>query len=187
MKTNRSVKKSILLITRTGVLLALLVATQVIGRSLPQLITGSAVNLILITAALAAGLVPGLTVAMISPVLAKFFGIGPLWELVPVIAAGNAVLVLIFSLMLGRAKNLSGAKKYLLWVVSVVTAAAAKFLTIWLGVVKIVLPLLSGLKPAQIEKISAMFSFPQLFTALIGGGLAMLIIPTVQAAVRKNR
>jgi len=178
--------KKILAITRTGLLLALLIAVQFLTRSFSQLVTGSAVNFILITAALVAGTVPGIAVALISPVLAKLLGIGPLWELVPVIALGNAVLVLIFSLILGKTKLLLGFKKYLLWAVSVISAAGAKFFFIWLGAVKIIIPLLSDLKPAQIEKMTAMFSLPQLFTALIGGTVAMLIVPTVKAALKKK-
>jgi hypothetical protein len=38
-----------------------------------------------------------------------------------------------------------------------------------------------------VEKMTQMFSWTQLFTALIGGGIAMLVVPAVLSALRKSR
>ena len=61
-------------ITRTGMLLALLIAFQWIGSFIPeemtkQLVTGSLVNCVLAVTVLTVGLSGGITVALISPVL----------------------------------------------------------------------------------------------------------------------
>ena len=69
-------------IAQTAVLIALLIAVQYISRPWSQLVTGSLVNFVLAAAALIAGPVSGLVVAMISPVLAKLLGIGPVWQFV---------------------------------------------------------------------------------------------------------
>ena len=41
------------------------------------------------------------------------------------------------------------------------------------------------LKQPQIDTFTAMFSFPQLITALIGGGIAILIAPVLKKALHK--
>ncbi|PWL52337.1 MAG: ECF transporter S component [Clostridiales bacterium] len=185
MKTN--VSKTVLWITRTAVFLALLVAVQFLTRSLGQLVTGSAVNFVLVACALIAGLSSGATVAVISPFAAKLLGIGPLWEFIPVIALANVVIVLVFSLLLGRARRKEGPVKYALWVTAIAAGAAAKFLVLYLGIVKILIPLMSSIPAPQAEKLSAMFSVTQLFTALIGGVIAMLLVEPLRTAIRKSR
>ena len=89
-------KQKVLWITETAILLALLLVFQVVTKPLGQLVTGSLVNLVLIVAVMVAGLASGLTIAIVSPILASILGISPLWVLVPFIALGNTVLVLIW-------------------------------------------------------------------------------------------
>ena len=98
MVKNLNRKQSVLWITCTAVFIALLIvmqaATAPLGNSI---VTGSIVNLLLVTSVMTCGLSSGLTVAAVSPVMAKFLGIGPLWSLIPFIAAGDvagAVLLL---------------------------------------------------------------------------------------------
>ena len=63
-------KKKILWITETAVLLALLITLQWLTKPLGQLVTGSCVNAVLAVAALLCGWSSGLTVALVSPVCA---------------------------------------------------------------------------------------------------------------------
>ena len=42
-----------------------------------------------------------------------------------------------------------------------------------------------ALKEPMLKALPATFSWPQLITALIGGGLALLIVPVVRKAVKK--
>ncbi len=174
-------------ITQTAVLIALLIAVQYVTRSLTQFVTGSLVNFVLAAAALIAGPVSGLVVALISPVLAKLLGIGPLWQFVPVIALGNAVLALVYGILFRKAATYEGAKKYVTFGVAIPVAAVLKFGVIYLGILKILVPTMTDLKPPQIEKFSQMFSWPQLITALVGGAIAMLVVPAVLSALRKSK
>ncbi len=84
--------KAVTRITRTALFTALLVALQ--AATLPfgnTLVTGSVVNLLLILAALFLDLPAAAAVGLLSPAVAKFLGIGPLWALIPFIALGNLV------------------------------------------------------------------------------------------------
>ena len=64
-------------ITETAVLLALLVVLQYATRPLSQIVTGSCVNAVLAVTVLLAGTGSGVTVALISPVMAYLLGIAP--------------------------------------------------------------------------------------------------------------
>ena len=88
-------------------MLALLVTLQALTKPLGQLVTGSCVNTVLAVSALVGGLWCGLTVAVISPILAFLLGIAPQILTVPAIMAGNAVFVLLLSLLADKnGKNL---------------------------------------------------------------------------------
>lgn len=173
-------------LTRTAVLTALLIAVQwgtaATQAFAGQYITGSLVNCVLAVAALFGGLWSGVTVALISPFCAFLLGIGPaLIQLVPCIALGNTVYVVVLWLPAGRP-----AMPVWKRAASVAIAAAAKFLTLYLAVVKVVIPVMGdALKAPQVQKFTAMFSLPQLVTALAGGALAMLILPVLRKAIKK--
>ena len=66
---------------------------------------------------------------------------------------------------------------------AVVLAAAVKLAVLFLLIVKILIPLLA-LPDKQAAMMSAMFSWPQLVTALIGSAVAVAIIPLVKRARR---
>ena len=173
-------------ITRTAVLVALLVALQWATAGTQafagQYITGSLVNCVLAVAALFSGLWSGVVVALLSPFCAFLLGIGPaMIQIVPCIAVGNLLYVLVLWALAGR-------KGTAIWLrfAAVLAAAAAKFVSLYVAVVKIVIPMLGeALKAPQVQKFTAMFSWPQLVTALIGGMLAMLVLPLLKKAIRK--
>ena len=166
-------------ITETAIMLALLVILQAVTKSAGQIVTGSCVNAVLAVSVLVAGLSSGLTVALISPFVAFLLGIGPqLLPIVPAIALGNGVYVL----MMGR---LCG-KKLPMWrqTLALLGSAGAKFLTLYLVVVKLLCSILP-LKQPQIATFSTMFAWPQLITALIGGTAALLIAPMICKALKR--
>jgi len=178
MNTN----KNVLWITLTAIFIALLVVLQAATASLGNtLVTGSVVNFILIISVMTCGLKTGLPVAIISPVTAKFFGIGPFWAFIPFIAAGNCMLVLVWRI----AGNLPIKKKIVSYVIALIAAAIAKFLVVYFGIVKVAIPLFMGLPEAQAAVVSSAFSLPQLFTASMGGALAILILPVLRKALGK--
>lgn len=174
-------KKGIVWITRTAIFIALLIVLRAVTAPLGNIIvTGSIVNLLLVVSVMACGFTSGLTVAVISPIMAKYLGIGPLWALIPFIAAGNIVLVLLWHFIGYRS---IGIKKYDAYIAALVAAAVAKFLVLHIGIVLIAIPVLLDLPEPQAEVISNMFSIPQLITALIGGALAVLVFPRLNKVV----
>lgn len=175
-------KKNVLWITQTAAAIALLIVAQAVTGSMGQLVTGSLVNLILIVSTMVFGLGSGLAVSALSPVFAKLLGIGPLWEIIPFIMLGNMALALLWRLIGKR----PFAREPVPAVAAAVAAAAGKFLTLYVTIVQIAIPLLLNLPEKQAQVISATFSLPQLLTALIGGALALIILPLLQKALPKN-
>lgn len=167
-------------------MLALLVALQALTKPLGQLVTGSCVNAVLAVTVLLAGLSSGITVAVISPVLAYLLGIAPQIVTVPAIMVGNTVFVVLLHFIAGKSSG--WGQRIAAWLV----AAVAKFATLYLLVVKIICglaaaPLLANgtLKEPMLKALPTMFAWPQLFTALIGGGVALLIVPVLRKALHK--
>ena len=179
--------KKIRWITETAVLLALLVTLQALTKPMGQLVTGSCVNTVLAVAALVGGLASGLTVAIVSPVLAFLLGIAPQILTVPAIMVGNSVFVVLLSL-LADVTGKNKVKQILAWLV----AAVAKFAALYIVVVKIICGVMAdsllasgALKQPMLKALPATFSWPQLITALIGGAVALLIVPILRKALHK--
>ena len=108
-------------IAETAVMIALLVALQWATKPLGQFVTGSCVNLVLGVSTLVGGVWCGAVVAIASPFCAFLVGVGPAKLLiVPFIAVGNVVLVLLLHFIAGG-KPL-GLRSYL-----AVAAAVAAF------------------------------------------------------------
>ena len=174
--------KKIRWITETAVMLALLVSLQALTKPMGQLVTGSCVNAVLAVSALVGGLSCGLTVALISPVLAFLLGIAPQSLTVPAIMVGNSVFVVLLSLLADKSGRNIG-KQLVAWI----AAAAAKFVSLYAIVVWLICGVLSEnlLASGVMKALPAIFSWPQLFTALIGGAVALLIVPVVRKALHK--
>ena len=174
-------------ITETAIMLALLVSLQALTKGFGQLVTGSCVNAILAITVLVAGFSSGLTVALVSPILAFLLGIAPQILTVPAIMAGNLVFVLLMHLIAGG-KAASIVKRVIAWIV----AAVAKFAVLYVIVVKIFCGVMSAslmaagtLKEPMLKALPATFSWPQLVTALIGGAIALLIAPVIRKALKR--
>lgn len=178
-------KKRILWITETAAMLALLVTLQWATKPLGQLVTGSCVNGVLAVTALMTGMSGGITVALISPVVAYLLGIAPNLATVPAIMVGNALFVFAWKLLGGKA----------LWrqVVAWLTAAVVKFgalyaLVVWVicGVAADALLAQGILKAPMLKVLPATFGIPQLITALIGGAVAALVVPVLKKALHRT-
>lgn len=154
MKMNRGV----VFVTRTAVLLALTLAIQMVG--MPQYATGPLVNAMLCVAATFVGIWSGVVIGVVTPAIAFWRGIlpAPLGPMIPFIALGNAVLVVVYGLLERRGK--------LAAVAGIVAASVLKFLVLS-GAVRFVVEV----KPA----IAKMMQVPQLFTALAGGAIAFIV------------
>ena len=179
-------KKKILWTTRTAVVLALLVAVQGATKPFGQLVTGSCVNMILALSVLLAGLSTGLVVALFSPILAFLLGHAPQILVVPAIMLGNSVYVLLFLLADRTGKCLW--RQTAAWLVS----AAAKFGVLYGVVNGLLCGLLADglvaagvLKMPMLQVLPAMFSWPQLMTALAGGAEALAVLPVLKKTMGK--
>ena len=180
-------RKKIRWITETSVMLALLVCLQALTKPLGQLVTGSCVNAVLAVSALVGGLSCGTVVALCSPVLAYLLGIAPQILTVPAIMVGNALFVTVLCLLADKTgKNI--VRQAIAWF----TAAGVKFASLYAIVVWIICGVLSErllssgvMKPPMLQALPATFSWPQLFTALIGGAVALAITPVLRKALRK--
>ena len=179
--------KKVLWITETAVMLALLVALQAFTKPMGQLVTGSCVNAVLAVTVLVAGLYSGLTVALISPVLAFLLGIAPQILTVPAIMAGNAVYVVLLHVIADK-----DSKKILRQIIAWIAAATAKFAVLYTIVAWLICDVLADkliaagmLKQPMLKALPATFGLPQLFTALIGGAVALLIVPVLRKALKR--
>jgi len=173
-------------ITRTGALIAVLIVWQMFMGSATgnnQLIVGSGVNLILAIAVMTGGLWSGVAVGMLSPVFARFLGIGPLWAIVPVIMVGNFAFAVLWH-FIGNAKI--GNKELYAHVLAAFSAAFVKFLVISFGVSRVVIPMFLDITEFQANALSNVFGIPQLVTASIGGAAACMILPFLKNALGKK-
>ena len=172
-----------LFITQTAVLIAALIAVQFVTKSLGTWVTGSLVNFILILSTMIVGISGGLMVAFLSPFFAFFFGIGiPIIQLVPCIAVGNIALVLTYGLLMKHLPD--QIHSIVKWIISIPSAAIIKFFVLYILVVKLALSLIPNLPQQKVAVLSTTFGVPQLFTALIGGALAFIIVPLVKKSMK---
>ena len=158
MSTSNQSKK-IKFITYGAVLLAL--ASLFPALHLPQYITGSVVNFTLIVATYVLGTWGGVVVGCFTPWVAFASGLMPVAFLPPIIMVGNAVYTLIFGLL----KRYGWTGK----ITGIAVGAALKFLFLSFAVTHLV---------KAPPKLIQMLSFPQLFTALAGGIVALIVIKT---------
>jgi hypothetical protein len=182
------INKKLLFITQTAVMLALLIGTQLATGFIPppfrQFVTGSLVNLILFASALTIGPWGGLIIGVVSPFLALTVGVAPpLFPMVPFIAAGNAVQVLVVSLV-RKFSNERNLRALLLTAAGLAGASAAKALTLWVGITKIVLSIVPDVPGPMAATVTAMFTWPPLINALIGSALTLAVIPLLKRALR---
>ena len=185
-------RKKVLWITETAVMLALLVTLQALTKPMGQLVTGSCVNAVLAISVLLVGMSSGITIALISPVCAYLFGIAPNFVTVLPIMIGNVCFVVLLQLIAGKTYKPIWRQP-----VALAVAAGVKFGVLYLLVVKVICGIASGallgkklgdivvLAPPMLKMLPTMFAWPQLFTALIGGAVALLITPVLRKALHK--
>lgn len=150
-------------ITRTAVLLALALVFQIGFRGAGQYIVGPLVNFVLIMSVYLVGSLAGVIVGCLTPLIAFFLGITPLFPIVPFIMVGNALYVIFFDFF--KERIMKGGEYFSLVISSLIKYA---FLTL---TVRYVVTLFVDVKPPLV----AAFSLPQLYTALIGGIIAIIV------------
>ncbi len=155
----KDTSKKIKFITYAAALLA--VAALFPALKLPQYITGPVVNFVLIIATYILGTLGGVTVGCFTPWVAFIAGLMPLIFLPPIIMVGNGIYTLTFGLL----------KKFK-WpgmIAGIVIGAVLKYAFLSFSVTHLV---------KAPPKLINMLSLPQLFTALTGGIVALIVIKT---------
>jgi len=153
-------------LVRTSLLLALALVFQIGFREFAQPLVGPLVNMTLILSVLMIGPTSGVIIGSLTPIIAFIMGIIGLAPLIPIIVIGNILFVLSFYIT--NKMNIKFTN-----LISVIIAALVKFSTLALAV-RMILPLFIPKVPPA---IIATFTFPQLYTAIIGGILAIIIYP----------
>lgn len=154
-------------LTRAAILLAIALVFQFI--KMGQLITGSGINGVLIIAAEICGWPWSAAIGAITPFMALVLGVQPpaMVPVIPFIVAGNILYGGIYSIFKSRNK-----------VIAVGFAAIIKF-----GLLYATVNYFVSVKPP----IQAALSFPQLMTALIGGGIALIIIEVLNRSNKEEK
>lgn len=150
-------------ITRTAILLAIALIFQIGLKEVGQPLVGPLVNFVLIMSVLLVGTISGIIVGCLTPLIAFSFGIMPFFPIVPFIMIGNSLYVIFFNLFKGRNEKLGE------WI-GIICASLIKYAFLALTV-RYVVNLFVKVPP----KMIAAFSLPQLYTALIGGVLAIIV------------
>jgi riboflavin transporter FmnP len=163
-------------ITRTGVLLALTLVFQLLGRNLipfigqnSNFVVGPLVNACLLISTASVGLWSGSLIAVIAPFAAFLTGAATPLPFVPFIAAGNFLLVVCF---------FSIKKNYY---IGTLVGAFAKFgfLTVSINFFLNMFQDDLNIPQGAAKNLSTMFSYPQLITALLGGTIALSVIKSL--------
>ncbi|MHC1694644.1 MAG: hypothetical protein AB9835_05100 [Eubacteriales bacterium] len=179
-------QKTVLMITQTAMLLALTIAAQTVFRAIipapaSQFVVGSLVNLFLVMSVTLCGLWSGSVIAILAPIIALMMGQITIIPQIFIVGAGNLALVLSVGLIFGkmtadRKLDVSGTFRY---IAAAATGSLVKFVVLWFGMVKIILPIFVK-KPELLVKMSAAFSWPQIVTAAIGCTVAFVLLPLLR-------
>ena len=159
-------------LTRTAILLAITLAFQMLG--FPQMVTGPAVNAMHLLSGTYVGGLGAVIIGMLTPFIAFVRGIlaPPLAPMIPFIMLGNAILVIVyvtFRSKLGKGYATSG--------IGLIVGAIAKFLVLSTAVRFIVSV------PPPVAKA---MQVPQLYTAVLGGVIAIIVEKILDAALGQN-
>lgn len=172
-------------ITTTALLLALCIASQFL-KNTSVYITGPIINCILIIAAVFCGLLSGAILSIVTPLTSWLITGSPLMSaipaIVPCIMAGNFLLVLMVWLFICKK---SGNKDLLC---GILAGSLIKSAFMGLTISLLILPLLgpsTALPAPALAAARITFSLTQLITALIGGAIALVIVPTLRHAVEQ--
>lgn len=181
-KNNPATPKTVTIIARTGILLALTVVFQYVGRFIPlgpnsNFIVGPLVNASLLVSTVAAGIWGGLVISVAAPLFAALTTTTPVAPFLlvfsPFIAAGNFILVLIFYLL--RKKNA--------WL-AIAAGAVLKFVVLFGG-----LHIMLNFRevPANMQNmLKFMFGWPQMVTAIIGGVIAVVVLKALRKQLQNR-
>ena len=154
------------IIARTGILLAVTVVFQSLGRLIPlgpysNFVVGPLVNASLLVSTVATGLIGGAVISIATPFIASLTAGVPIL-FAPFIAIGNFILVLLFYLFMKKSK-----------IAGIISGAILKFAFLFAAISIYVK--LADLAQKQVANLLYAFSWPQLVTALVGGFIGIAV------------
>lgn len=153
--------KEVNFITKTGLLLALALVIQIGLAPFAQPVVGPLVNMVLLLSVAMVGPLGAAIVGCLTPIIAFAVGIMTLLPVLPVIMLGNVVFVMVLWFS-RRGRPLLG----------VILSALAKFSVMAAGVRILASFFLPNLPPPVV----ATLSLPQLYSALLGGFVGVLVL-----------
>ena len=176
---NQQIKK----LTTAAVLLAICIVSQFF-KNFSVYITGPIINACLILAVIYCGLFWSVVLSIVTPVTAFLITGAPVMKVVPavmpLVMAGNAVLVIVLWLFVNKDKKL--VKILIGGVLGSVAKGACMALTISYGVlVSVTLP---EAMQNMLPKLQLTYSVTQLLTALIGLAYAVVIHAALKKAIK---
>ncbi len=162
-------------LTRTALLLAVTVVFQMLRPLIPlqgvgsTLVIGSLVNTSLATSAVVVGLWGGIIISIVAPIIAFLQQhIAFVW-MIPIVAAGNVVLVILYGLFYKK-------NKWMAIGLSSLIKAVALYLLVKAAINIVMVP------EQAAKTLSLMFSWPQFLTAVVGGVLASFVLKILSKA-----
>ncbi len=182
-----TMKSRVRQLTTTALFIALLVTIQFSFASFGQWIIGPLVNLLLMITAMNLNWRSAALIGFISPFIAFILGIGTtLFAVVPWIALGNLVLVVVVSLLHYGLKSIDyrDLKQVVITIGVALGGIVLKVMVYWIGIVMITIPLLNLPAPA-VTTLTYTFTVMQLFTGLVGITLFVPVHYLVQPISRR--
>jgi len=114
-----------------------------------------------------------LALACLSPLGSFLLGLGPdYFRFVPFLALGNAVFVALLYVLGRRELFLERAG-------ALGMAGLARLILLWASLLRVVIPAM-GLPEQEMGRLGFPFGWPQIFTALVGGGVAAALYPPLR-------
>ena len=167
-------------ITMTGMLLALTIVFQVIGRFFitplmgpnNNFVVGPLVNACLLIATASVGLLGGTIIAILAPFGALITGAGVPPLFVPFIAIGNFLIVFCFHLL--KRNRIAG----------LIVGSIIKFAFLFAAINVFVSLMELPTKKANLFVFA--FGWPQLVTAIIGGIIAIAVLKSLDKSFQNN-
>ncbi len=166
-------------IVRTGLLLALALIFQIGFKG--QVIVGPMINFVLIASTLTVGMLSGVVIGCFTPLIAILVGvIQPfLAPQIPFIIIGNLTLVILFAII---KKRMQKGGEYL----GLALGSLLKF-GVLAGSIRLIINFFSHSIPAKaIPTIVGVFTIPQLYNAIIGGILAIIVVKLLPKSIMLN-
>lgn len=167
-----SLDKNVNKLVKSGLLLAIAIVFQLIGKTFPQIsqfLVGPVVNSILILTTMICGLWYGIGIGVLTPLLAWLLGQlpAPFGPFIPFIMVGNAIFIILFYLFKNR-KNGEA--------IGIVLGAFFKFLFLFFSATTVVKVLKFIINVQILNKLALAMGVLQLVTAIAGGILALILI-----------